>query len=82
MNALKNSHSPFRGGPSRVGNNLNHTADIVSSPFGNMSSPYRDPATPNRGIHSALPDTASTRRPKANEQPSRSKDRLDQLLQD
>ena len=82
MNALKNSHSPFRGGPSRGGNNLNHTADMQSSPFDNMSSPYRGPTTPNRGIHSAFPDTASTRRPKANEQPPKSKDRLDQLLQD
>ena len=49
MNALKNSHSPFRGGPSR-GSNLNHTADMVSPPFDNMASPYRGPATPNRGI--------------------------------
>ena len=51
MNALKNSHSPFRGGPPPRGNNLNHTADIVSSPFDSVVSPYRGPSTPNRGIH-------------------------------
>ena len=51
MHALKNSHSPFRGGPPPRGNNLNHTADIVSSPFDSVISPYRGPSTPNRGIH-------------------------------
>ena len=81
MNALKNSHSPFRGAPPR-GNNLNHTADMVSSPFDSMASPYRGAATPNRGIQQTLPDTASTGYPKGKEQPPNSQDRFNQLLQD
>ena len=83
MNALKNSHSPFRGGAPPRGNNLNHTADMVSSPFDSMASPYRGPTTPNRGIHQTLPDTASTGYPKGKEQPPpNSQDRFNQLLQD